>query len=447
MWAVRLMNTPIESTQLSKTRFSPLSLRTNVSWAFVGNAIYAGSQWGLIVVLAKLTSPLIVGRFALALAVTTPVMMFSTLNLRSVQATDVKQAYSFSDYLGLRLLTAPIAWLVIAIIAMFSGYGWATFSVVCVVGLAKGLETISGVYYGLFQLHERLDLIAKSMIIKGVLSLVGLSLGVYLTNDLFWGAIGMAAAWALLLLSFDLPMGRQILRSTPHPPEGEPSLGAGEASLRPRWDMSTLARLTWLALPLGLVVMLISLGMNIPRYLIEAHIGEYQLGIFAAIASLQKVGYTAVTALGQSATPRMAKHASRDIRRYRALLAKLLLIGLVLGIMGVVVAFVAGRAILTLLFQPDYARPDLLVLTMSAAGFEYLALIYGYALTAVRKFKVQLPLYASVTILTFLVCTWLIPRGGLVGAAIALNIVGFVKVASSVLVLNRSLHAESNKER
>ncbi len=46
----------------------PLSLRTNVAWTIAGNVIYAASQWGVLIVLARLGSQEAVGQFGLALA-------------------------------------------------------------------------------------------------------------------------------------------------------------------------------------------------------------------------------------------------------------------------------------------------------------------------------------------------------------------------------------------
>src|SRR5262249_33512279 len=81
------------------------SLRANFSWSFCGNVVYAACQWGMLIVLAKLASPESVGRFALGLAVTAPVVMLSNLQLRGVLATDARQEHPYTDYLTLRLFT------------------------------------------------------------------------------------------------------------------------------------------------------------------------------------------------------------------------------------------------------------------------------------------------------------------------------------------------------
>ena len=53
-------------------------------------------------VLAKLGTPEMVGQFTLGLAITTPLIMFTNLQLRAVQATDASRQYKFGDYFALR---------------------------------------------------------------------------------------------------------------------------------------------------------------------------------------------------------------------------------------------------------------------------------------------------------------------------------------------------------
>ena len=65
--------------------------------------MYAICQCGAVVALAKLGSSSMVGQFSLGLAIAAPVLMFTNLNLRAVQATDAQRTYSFGEYLRLRV--------------------------------------------------------------------------------------------------------------------------------------------------------------------------------------------------------------------------------------------------------------------------------------------------------------------------------------------------------
>ncbi|MEG4058765.1 MULTISPECIES: oligosaccharide flippase family protein [unclassified Microcoleus] len=442
-------------------QLKPLTLRRNFSWTFTGHLVYAASQWGMLVLLAKLGSPEMVGQFTLGLAVTAPVVMFSNLQLRQIQATDAKGEYVFSDYLGLRLIATALALLIIAGITLKAEYRWETSQVILAIALAKAFESISDVFYGLIQQHERMDRIAIALIIKGPLSLLLLGIGVSLTGSVVGGAIGLAVAWGLVLFGWDLRNGRLILKNSSQGKDREDLLVAdaepanSQNPLYPRWEGKTLAKLVWLALPLGLVMMLISLNTNIPRYFLERYLGERELGIFSAISYLMVAGNMVVSALAQSASPRLAKYyAAGNSTAFRTLLFKLVGVGLMLGAGGVFVAVVAGRQILTLLYKPEYGeRADLFAWLMVVAGISYVSSFLGYGMTAARYFQVQMPLFALVTGASGLACLWLIPTMGVQGAVIAL-IVGaivqavfsFAVIAYAVYRLDRYQGTKSNIE-
>ncbi len=414
---------------------SGLSLRANFSWTFVGNVVYAGCQWGMLVVLSKLGSPEMAGQFALGLAITAPAMMFASLKMRLVQATDARREYLFGDYFGLRLITTTLALLVIAGIVLVTGYRWETALVILAVGVAKAFESISDVFYGLLQQHDRMDRIAKSMMIKGPLSLVALSIGVYLTGSVFWGVIGLVATWALILVGYDVRSGALILKAVPQSGSIASDEFNQEAALHPRWEMRTLARLAWLTMPLGFVVMLVALNSNIPRYFVERHLGEDELGIFAALAYFHRSGAIVVDALGQSASSRLSQHyAAGNGLAFRKLLLKLAGIGVLLGGASVLVALIAGHEILTFLYRPEYAKQDVFVRLMLAAGMAYVASFLIYGVTAARYFRVQVLLYAVITCTLILACILLIPSDGLRGAAMTLIIARGVQIGGSLAI-------------
>lgn len=184
-------------------------------------------------------------------------------------------------------------------------------------------------------------------------------------------------------------------------------------------------------------MMLISLNANIPRYFIERYMGEYELGIFAALAYLMVAGGIVVSALGESASPRLAKYYAMGNRSaFHSLLLKLVGIAALLGGVGVLVALVAGRQILTLLYRPEYAeQTGLFVWLMVAAGINYIASFLGYGMTAARYFRAQMPLFFLVTSTSALVGFWLIPSRGLQGAVIALIVAALVQTMFSLGVI------------
>jgi O-antigen/teichoic acid export membrane protein len=402
------------------------------SWAFAGNLVYTGCQWGMLVLLAKIGSPELVGQFALGLAITAPVFMLANLQLRAIQATDARGTYRFGDYFALRLITTGLAWLIVAGLVLAGGHVREATMVVLVVALAKGFEAISDVFYGHFQGRERMDRVAVSSMIKGPLSLAALAGGIALSGRLVWGVLGLALAWALVLLAYDLPA------ACADPPE--PS--GPRSPVEPCWDAPRLLQLAWSALPLGLVMMLISLSTNVPRYFIAERLGERELGLFAAMAYLMVAGNTIVGALGQAASPRLARDfAAGRVADFQARLARLLMLGVVGGGMAIATVAAAGRPILAALYTPDYARrADVFLWLTVAAAIGGLASFLGYAMTAARQFWAQAPIFAGVVAVAAAACALLVPAQGLAGAAQACVIAAIVQLAGSAFVIYRAAH-------
>jgi O-antigen/teichoic acid export membrane protein len=409
--------------------FAPLSLRQNFSWSLVGNVIYAATQGGILVALAHFGTPETVGQFALGLAITAPIIMFSNLQLRSVLATDAKRTHPFSHYLILRTSTTGLALLVIAGVVYIGGFQSTTALVIVLVGLAKALESMSDVYYGLLQQHERMDRIAQSLILRGLLSLVAVVGVLYATGSLAAAVLGMAAVWAAVLALFDAPSGLRLLKQ-------HTEFGVTEKAFLYAPLTKPIAKLASTALPLGFVVLLISLSTNIPSYFIQGHLGTWELGIFAALAYLMVAGNTVVGALGQSASPRLAQlYAAGNTTAFRNLLGKLVAIGVGLGGGGVFVATLLGEPLLRLLYGVEFAAfSTLLVWLMIAAALAYVASFMGYGMTAARLFRIQVPVFVLVSLSTLTSCLFLVPAYGLLGGAWALMIGASVQLIASTAV-------------
>lgn len=380
------------------------SLRRGFLWTFAGNAVFAASQWAMLVILSKFGSTAAVGRFALASAIATPAMLFANMQLRSVMVADTAGDFPFRDYLSARLAVLPAALGVVALVAAF-GYSSTQAATILIFGLARAVEGVSDILYGPAQKRERLDLIAISMMAKGVVALALFGGLFRLTGSLTWALVALPIGWALPLLGFDLPQCRRLL--------GEP------AALHPRWHATNLRRLFWLALPLGLVLLFIQLRHTVPRLLLESARGEDELGIFAALSYIVVVGNTVVLALSQASIARLARaRAEGDMSAFAATVRKLVACGIGLGAAGVAFAWSLGDPLLRLIYSAEYAKHQgIFVLVMIGGGVMYVGGLLGAPATAMRAFRVQLWIQLVNALLLFGAGRLLIPNHGMLGAA------------------------------
>lgn len=421
----------------------PLTLRGNFAWTACGNVVYSLCSWLMLTAIAKLGNMTMVGQFALGLAVIQPIIAFSQLNLGQVQTTDARHEYRFGDYLGLRLVTTAIALVILSLITLHGGYGRVTGAVILLAAIGLAFDSIGDVTFGLLRQHERMDRIAISMAVEGVLSLALLTAGLVFLHSIVWAMAGSALASALVVLAYDIPNAAWVLRLSGSDSHGLFTILGRFSIPRPYWDRRILARLAWLALPLGGIMLLITLNNNISRYFVEHSLGVRELGIFSALISFVAAGRIVTLALGQSATPRLARcYAEGDRQGFVRLILRLLLVGVAVGLAAPTVAWAAGRQILTFFYTPEYARHlDVFIIFLVAGGLGYVCSFLGYGITAARYFKIQTVTLAAVTAVTIATCAWLVPAYGLRGAAWSALLVSGAQIAINVLILRHVLNA------
>ena len=141
------------------------SLRSAFVWSFAGNIVNGFSAWAVLALVARLTSIESLGQYALAVAVASPVAMLAHLNLRMVLATDVSGEHSDADYFQVRMWSAAAGLVITAAIGLafrpFSAVGLT----IILVGANFAVENIEDLYYAVIQRSERLDQVARSMVL------------------------------------------------------------------------------------------------------------------------------------------------------------------------------------------------------------------------------------------------------------------------------------------
>ncbi len=403
------------------------SLRVNFSWTLVGNLIYFGCQWGMISVLAKLGNAALVGSFALGLAITAPVFMFTNLQLRCVQATDARSEFAFSDYFTLRVVASLTGMLAIVLLVLLGRYDRFTGTVILLVSVSKMIESLSDVIAGLLQKAERLDRVAISLMIKGMVSLSAFAMAFWITRSLVVALEALTAAWLSVLVLYDLRQASNLIRGT-------------DSFFAFRW--SRLKGLALLSTPMGIVSTLFCLNVNIPRYLLERARGQAELGIFASLAYLLVAINLIVNALGQSVTARLARHfANGEIVRFRNLLGRLLAFsGLILAV-AAPTAHLIGKPLIAFVYRPEYSQySSLFTIMVVTGGFSAVATFLNCGMTAARSLRLQVPIMIAMTACTVCLSFLLIPSFGPDGAAYALLIGSGVQVIGGAWALHNTIH-------
>lgn len=403
-----------ESQQRPKAEFGdcaegrpqqPRSLRINISWSVLGSVVHGMSQFGLLVALAKLGSPDMVGQFALGLAVVTPIFALLSLRLRTLQITDAKQDYDLRDYLGLRLATSVLALAVVAVIAL--RFDFEMCLLILALGASQAVESIRDVFQGQCQQAERMDKIACSRILQAPLTLLSISAGVLLTGSVACGVVCTIFARTAVLALYDIPTGASILSRKV------------SATILPRFQPDLMVRLSWLALPVGLVAAAASLTLNLPRYFVAHYCDLAHVGLLAAIAYAVFPFRLLMDATQQSATPRVARHfAQGQMLQLRGLIRKYFALAGTCGAAGIFAVLVLGRPTLAALFGQEYAHyHSVFAWFMVAVAIRFVGRPNLCIIRATRNFWRLFALRIVELAFAAMCCSMLIPRSGVLGAS------------------------------
>jgi O-antigen/teichoic acid export membrane protein len=402
-------------------------MRNNVRWNLVGNVVYALGQCLQLVILARMGGPAAVGAYAFALALTGPAMVFASLSLRFMHASDARGAYIFREYLYLRRATTVAAVFGVMIIAGVTGVSHGSWSVLLPVCCMRAADALSDIYYGVWQRHERMSVIAWAMMLNSVSSAAFMTAAAMLGGGVPGAAVGSALGSCAALLFV------RVRTSSDSELQHAVASDSGPVA----WGR--VLRLSVEAAPLGFILLLSSLQQNVPRFFVQRYAGEAALGLFAAASQLTAAAEIVGGALAGAAGPRLARlFASGEVRSFRNLASKLAAMGLFLGAVGVLLSVLVGRWFLVHLFRPEFGSGTrVLVVLSAAAGMGLVASFLGYALTSARIITVQ-PVLLTVTLTVLVICcVMVVPRYGGAGAAWALVAASSAHAVVSWLALRR----------
>ncbi len=396
------------------------SVRANFLALAAGRIIAALAQWLALIALTKLADVGTVGAYGLAMAICIPITEVARMGLREVRASDVQHEFRFRDYMGMRAAATAIAVLAMAATGWVLADDATGFAVVCLYALSRGIELISDMIYGLFQLQERLDLVGRSLALQAPLSLTLLAGGYAATGSLQLAVAGQVLAHLVVLLGYDVRVARQRLR---HEPAGD--------SLWPRFDAAVLRRLVRPAAPLLLASLLAMTALHWPRIAVKQELGVIALGFFLPLLQPAMAPSRLVHALGAAATARLARlHVGGQRRAFVRLIASMMTAAGAVGAIGLLIAWAAGEWVLTLLYRQEYAAyQTVFVLVVAGGALRYVAEALQYGMIAARGFWWLALQYGSAAVVAVVACALLLPERGLEGAGCVVLAVSATQLA------------------
>lgn len=381
------------------------NLRTKLSWSLGGNLTYALSQWLIITVIARFGSTEDLGIYSLGLAITAPIVLFFSFQLRTILATDSEDEYKFPQYLGSRIVHLTLSFIMIVPIAILYDNDKKTIIVILLMGLVKYIEALSDICMGYFQKNGRVDLIGKSQFYRGITTAFIVSILYISTQNIVLSIIGLLFVMLLRFILYDI---RKLKPYTKVVPVFESS-----------WH-----KLMKMAFPLGVASLISSLNTNIPRYFLDYFWGVEEVGIFSALYYVLIAGNMFLTPISLLAAPRIANAYNKaTINSFVKVNIQLSAIVTIIFFVFISLILTKGELILTILYGKEYAfyLESFIVLSFSLL-FGFLTTFFALSAVAARVIKIQPFVNFMVMIVTILASYYCIRFNGILGASYSLLI-------------------------
>lgn len=337
----------------------------------------------MISVLARLGTPEIVGQYALAVAASGPILMLTRPQSRS-HATNI------------RVLSLVFALLGVSAVGFLEQSIQERLAILIVV-LAQSVEWLAEIYPGRRP--------AASRILHSCLSVAALAIVTSRSGRMGAGLLAVLIVRLLVLFLYDFRRPRQD--ATPEPAQ----------------------------------TLFAAFATGVPSLFIAHMLGYRLLGIFAAISSLTPAFDVLAGALARAAAPEVSRcYRAGDQPALTRITFQLATSGVLLGLCTISAAILAGPPVLHRLFGPDYAAAGTLLVALAAvAGCGYVGTLLGAVLLRGQDFPASLTLETGVLAALTAACLVLVPRYGLLGAALAVGAGSCARIAGELWLLRSML--------
>lgn len=398
------------------------SIGQNFRWTLLGSVAFAGSQWLMLSCVAKFGDAGDLGRFAAALALTTPLMLFLAFQLEMAYVSDVTNEFPFRDYLRLRVLSLPLFALIAAGISLARGVDATTLAAILGLVALRAAKMLGDMYLAAPSRAENMTGRGLSLCAKSAISVVFLAGGLVAGISLPWTLLMTAALSLVVVAVYD----RTLVGASQRESE--------RVSSR-TWELARRVA------PMSLGVSLWSVTMAVPAYVVEEMHGLRTLGVFAVVTSMLNVGRTLNMALSTAAAPRFAAYYHERSGRFWGLLFRVL--GSIAGVnLAALVFFLLwGRPFLRYAFAPEFEQYHIELLL--ACGVNLIASVagsLGQLFGSTRQFGSHFFVNLACLVVSVPVSIVCVDRWGIHGALGALAIVTAVRIGAYAWLLVGERH-------
>ena len=179
-------------------------------WNMIGSTCYSGSSFLYLLVVTRICGATLAGFFSLSYATAQLLLQVGRYGVRTYQATDLNQKYSFSEYKLSRVITCGLMMLFGIIYSSFSFSGeYIVISIFII--MMKMIDAVEDVFHGNLQQNYHVEQMGKALTIRNVYSAVFFTGILMVTKSLYITCTATATTSLILCLIINSQMTRKYV--------------------------------------------------------------------------------------------------------------------------------------------------------------------------------------------------------------------------------------------
>lgn len=382
------------------------SERDSYIWNMFGSMLMAFQSVIMLMILTRTVGLAEAGIFTIANANANLFVTIGKYGMRYFQVSDVKNQFLFVDYRTARIITSIIMLIVSGVFVIYSmtrnGYTLRKSLIIFLMCLFKVVDVIEDVYHGLYQKENRLDIAAKAMSLRLIVTIIVFGASVIISKNLLLSLIVSTILTGILFI---------ILTG----------LTYGEFHVaKEKLQKENVVLLLKICFPLFAGTFLSFYIGNVPKYAIDSVLNDELQACYGFISMPVFV----IGLLNGFIFNPMLYNMSilwNEEKRKRFVIKTLLQIGIILVITAICLigAYLIGIPILSALYNTDLSsyRSELLILLLGG-GFLGISGLLNTVITIIRFQDSLMWGYTVVAALALLFSRQIVEKYEMIGASI-----------------------------
>lgn len=175
-------------------------------WNSIGSLVASMLNAVLLLFCTRINGTDIAGMFSISFATSVILNAIGDYGIRIYQVTDTDRKYKFGEYIALRVVVVAIMVIISVAFTIISGYDTIKLLVTILLVLFRVIDNLSETYQGEFQVHGRLDLGGKSIVIRNGMAMIMFLIADLITKNILISCTVLFLTNMLVFILFDLKL-------------------------------------------------------------------------------------------------------------------------------------------------------------------------------------------------------------------------------------------------